>query len=65
MFSEVILDGEIIEDKLKKLGFDRTWLTGKLDEMKLPAHRDIFLALCSEDGELLAYPMGSKPKEIS
>lgn len=65
MFSEVILDGEIIEDKLKTLGFDRTWLTGKLDEMKLPGHRDIFLALCSEDGELLTYPMGSKPKEIS
>ncbi|MBQ8894693.1 MAG: DUF421 domain-containing protein [Clostridia bacterium] len=52
---EVVTDGVILHQNLKKLGFEEKWLTRQLSEQKAPPPEQIFLALCSEEGQLTVY----------
>lgn len=51
--TEVILDGRILDENLKKLGLDRKWL-----QKQLTSHspKEIFLALCDENNQLILFP---------
>ena len=51
----VILDGNIMEQNLKNMGFDRVWLQKQLDRQNLRT-ADVFFAAAHADGTLTAYP---------
>lgn len=53
----IILDGEVQQPVLHRLGFDETWLRDRLHPKK---PQEIFLALCMPDGSLTVYPREKK-----
>lgn len=56
VFYPIILDGKLIGERLRALGFDEAWLKKKLASEKLGSYGDIFLALCASGGEIQFYP---------
>ncbi len=55
LFTELIMDGRILEDNLKRMGLDRTWLDKQLKLHKVNSAKDIFLALCDRNGKFVLY----------
>lgn len=55
----VILDGVLMERNLQNMGFDRAWLDKQLARQHVRI-TDIFLAICSADGSLTAFPYTHK-----
>lgn len=55
--TEVIMDGRILDDNLKRLGLDSRWLEKQLREMGYGSPDTVFLALCDRSKELTVYPM--------
>ena len=55
--TEVIMDGRILDDNLKRLGLDSRWLEKRLREMGYGSPDTVFLALCDRSKELTVYPM--------
>ena len=55
LFTELIMDGRILEDNLKRMGLDRTWLDKQLKQHKINSPRDVFLALCDRNGKFMVY----------
>ena len=50
--TEIIMDGRILEDNLRRLGLDRTWLKRQLEKQHHRNEKDIFLA--TYDGKALS-----------
>ncbi len=55
LFTEVIMDGRIQEGNLKKMGFDREWLKTELLKYGVHSPKDVFLAVCDRNENLLIY----------
>ena len=55
--TEVIMDGRILDDNLKRLGLDSRWLEKQLREMGYGPPDTVFLALCDRSKVLTVYPM--------
>ena len=55
--TEVIMDGRILGENLKRMGLDEIWLKKQLhlQGYKLPG--EIFLALCDQENQLTLFPM--------
>lgn len=53
--TEVIMDGRILDDNLKRKGLDKTWLENKLKEQGYHNAKEIFLGICSNDNRLLLF----------
>lgn len=52
----VILDGSIMEDNLKRSGNDIEWLRHELEKQNITSVSDVFLAVCNtEDNKLSVY----------
>ena len=51
--TEVIMDGRILDENLKKLGLNRKWLQKQLNNH---SPQEIFLALCDENNQLILFP---------
>ena len=51
----VILDGEILQNNLKSLGFNNEWLIATLKAQGFKNHRDIFLATADKNGTLTVF----------
>lgn len=51
----VILDGEILQNNLKSLGFNNEWLIAALKAQGFKNHRDIFLATADKNGTLTVF----------
>ncbi len=58
IFTEVIMDGEILEENLKRMGLDRTWLDKELKKAGYKSAKEIFLGVCNKENELSLFPMG-------
>ena len=56
--TEVIMDGRILDDNLRRLGLDSRWLEKQLKELGYGAPQTIFLALCDREKVLSVYPLG-------
>ena len=54
--TEVIMDGRILDENLKRMGLDKKWLQKQLDHQ---GHKvsEVFLALCDENNQLTVFPM--------
>ena len=55
--TEVIMDGRILDENLKRMGLDRKWLQKQLTGQGYKDAREVFLALCDTDHRLTAFPM--------
>lgn len=49
MFTELIMDGRILEDNLHRMGLDRTWLEKQLKQRHISTAKEVFLAVCDRN----------------
>lgn len=62
LFTELIMDGQILEENLKRMGLDRTWLDRQLKQRHIHSPTDVFLALCDRNGTFVLYEKSSTEK---
>ena len=55
IFTELIMDGRVLEGNLKRMGLDRSWLDKQLRQQGYHSPREIFLALRDPGGTVLLY----------
>ncbi|MDD6189009.1 MAG: DUF421 domain-containing protein [Clostridiales bacterium] len=55
LFTELIMDGRILEDNLKRMGLDITWLDKQLEQRHIHTAKDVFLALCDRNLKFVVY----------
>lgn len=48
-FTELIMDGRILEDNLHRMGLDRTWLDKQLKQRHISTAKEVFLAVCDRN----------------
>ena len=53
--TEVIMDGRILHENLKRLGLDLTWLDKELKKQKIKDPKEIFLGLCDKNNVLTLF----------
>ncbi len=53
--TEIIMDGRILDDNLKRRGLDKTWLTKELKKQKYNNAKEIFLGICDDENNLTLY----------
>ena len=57
IFTEVIMDGRILHENLKRLGLDLTWLKKELKKQKYDSAKEIYLGICDENNNLSLFPV--------
>lgn len=57
IFSEVIMDGRILEENLTRMGVDAEWLRKQLRDHGYRDAKEVFLGLCSTQKEVVLYGM--------
>ena len=55
LFTELIMDGRILEDNLKRMGLDLTWLDKQLKQRNIYSPQDVFLAVCDRNLKFVLY----------
>lgn len=55
--TEVIMDGRILGENLKKMGLDSKWLQIQLTERGYKRPQEVFLALCDKNNKLTIFAM--------
>ncbi|MDD6807928.1 MAG: DUF421 domain-containing protein [Oscillospiraceae bacterium] len=55
IYTEVIMDGRIIDENLKRLGLDTTWLHTQIKDQGYKNEKEIFLGLCDNNNKLSLY----------
>jgi uncharacterized membrane protein YcaP (DUF421 family) len=55
--TEVIMDGRILNENLKRMGLDDKWLQKQLNTQGYKKTEEVFLALCDENNQLTVFAM--------
>ena len=55
--TELIMDGRVLDENLKRMGLDDKWLQKQLKSMGYHHAKDIFLAVCDDNKKLTLFPM--------
>ena len=55
--AEVIMDGRVMGENLKRMGLDSKWLQKQLEEQGFHSAKEVFLGLCDTDHKLLLFRM--------
>ena len=55
LFTELIMDGRILEDNLKRMGLDLTWLNKQLKQNHIHSSKEVFLAVCDRNLKFAVY----------
>lgn len=55
LFTELIMDGRILEENLKRMGLDRTWLDKQLKSRHIHSEKEVFLAVCDRNLKFVVY----------
>ena len=55
--TEVIMDGRILHDNLKRLGLDLEWLDKQLKQQKYDSAKEIYLGICDNNNKLSLFPI--------
>ena len=55
--TEVIMDGRILDENLKRMGLDDKWLLKQLNAQGYKKTEEVFLALCDENNQLTVFAM--------
>lgn len=53
--TEVIMDGRILEENLKRMGLDRNWLQKQLRERGYHDAKEVFLGVCDDNNKLSVF----------
>lgn len=56
--TEIIMDGNILHENLKRKGLDITWLKNELDKQNCNSSKEILLAVCDNNNKLTIYKNG-------
>lgn len=56
MFTEIIMDGRILHENLKRLGLNLTWLEKQLKQQKYKDAKEIYLGICDKNNNLTLFP---------
>ncbi len=56
LFYNLIADGQVCEDALRRCGKDRVWLQKQLQSQSISSERDVFLAVYDGQSAFTAYP---------
>lgn len=62
LFTELIMDGRILEDNLKRMGLDLIWLDKQLKQRNIYSPHDVFLAVCDRNLKFVLYEKTSTKK---
>ena len=57
MCTEVIMDGRILHENLKRLGFNLQWLEKQLEQQKYDSAKEIYLGICDQNNKLSLFPV--------
>lgn len=63
LFTELIMDGRVLENNLKRLGLDLIWLNKQLKQRGIQSAQGVFLAVCDKNKKLLIYGDASREKD--
>lgn len=55
LFTELIMDGRILESNLQRMGLDLTWLDKQLKQHGIHSAQDVLLAVCDRNRKLVIY----------
>lgn len=55
LFTELIMDGRILEDNLKRMGLDLAWLDQQLKQRHIHSPQEVFLAVCDKNLKFVLY----------
>lgn len=55
--TEIIMDGRILHENLKRLGLDLTWLDKQLKKQNYNNAKDIYLGICDKNNNLTLFPI--------
>ena len=55
--TEVVMDGRILDENLKRMGLDDKWLQKQLTAQGYRKPQEVFLALCDENKQLTVFAM--------
>ena len=55
LFTELIMDGRILDGNLKRMGLDLVWLEKQLQARRIRSPQDVFLAVCDNNLQLIVY----------
>lgn len=59
LFTELIMDGRILDGNLKRMGLDLTWLDKQLKQRHISSAQDVFLAVCDRNLKFVLYEKDS------
>ena len=55
IFTEVIMDGRILDENLKRMGLNAKWVENQLKQNHIRTEKDVFLALCDQNHQFVYY----------
>ena len=55
LFTELIMDGRVLEDNLKRMGLNATWLDKQLKQRHIHSPKDVILAVCDRNQKFVVY----------
>ena len=55
--TELIMDGCILHENLKRLGLDLFWLDKELKQQKYNSAKEIYLGICDKNNKLTLFPI--------
>ncbi len=55
MFTELIMDGRILEGNLKRMGLDTAWLDKQLKQRNISSAKEVFLAVCDQNNKFIVF----------
>lgn len=53
--TEVIMDGRVLDDNLRRMGLNSQWLSRQLKANGCRSEKEVFLAVCDENRQLVVY----------
>ena len=57
--TEIIMDGRVLHENLKRLGLDFKWLDKQLKKQKYGSVKEIYLGICDQNNHLTLFPANS------
>ena len=55
--TEIIMDGRILHDNIRRLGLNLIWLDKELKKQNFKSPKEVFLALCDRNNKVTVYPL--------
>lgn len=55
IFTELIMEGRILEGNLKRMGLNRTWLDKQLKQQHVNSEKEVFLAVCDQNLKFMCF----------